>query len=297
MRHHCSFVAVVTQLTEQDVDFDFYHETRRGHADRDLLKHRVSLPRHYFDYLLHSGVLEVESDPPYSPAPVQSAAIGMNIRSLGSSVLFDMCFSPQTYKLWQNTDALLEELSLPADIFEEYVYRLGAISRFRYLGRVDDPVVATQLGENDMIEFKRDFLLSKSGIIKTIVAFANSNNGNLFLGITDEGAITGINHEIEQYGDPDKYILAITQYIQDKTSPLLSPFPKISLKKVQDQYVVAIFVEVASELICGLDKNGEKYVVIRTNNRSVLVKDPHQIGEIYVKRKLGSEISRRLGLL
>ncbi|MED4582038.1 ATP-binding protein [Brevibacillus choshinensis] len=297
MRHNCSFVAVVARVEEQIVHFDFYQESRRSKAGRELLKQKVSLPRHYFDYLLHSGVMEVECDPPYSPTVTQPAAIGMNIRSLGSSVLFDMCFSPQTYKLWQNTDAVLEDLSLSADIFEEYVYRLGAISRFRYLGRVDDPSVATQLGENDMIEFKRDFLLSKSGIIKTIVAFANSNNGNLFLGITDEGTIIGVNHEIEQYGDPDKYLLAITQYIQDKTAPLLSPFPKISLKKVQDQYVVAIFVEVSSELICGLDKNGEKYVVIRTNNRSVIVKDPHQIGEIYVKRKLGSEISRRLGLL
>lgn len=297
MRHNCSFVAVVTHFDEEFVQFDFYQETKREQVERGLLKQEAKLPQHYFNYLLHSGVLEVESDPLYCSADVKPAAIGMNIRSLGTAVLFDMCFAPQTYKLWQNTDAVLEELSLPADIFEEYVYRLGAISRFRYLGRVDDPVVATQLGENDMIEFKRDFLLSKNGIIKTIVAFANSNNGNLFLGITDEGIITGINHEIEQYGDPDKYLLAITQYIQDKTSPLLSPFPKISLKKVQDQYVVAIFVEVASELICGLDKNGEKYVVIRTNNRSVMVKDPHQIGEIYVKRKLGSEISRRLGLL
>ncbi|KQL44369.1 transcriptional regulator [Brevibacillus choshinensis] len=297
MRHNCSFVAVVARVEEQIVHFDFYQESKRSKAGRELLKQKVSLPRHYFDYLLHSGVMEVECDPPYCPTVTQPAAIGMNIRSLGSSVLFDMCFSPQTYKLWQNTDAVLEDLSLSADIFEEYVYRMGAISRFRYLGRVDDPSVATQLGENDMIEFKRDFLLSKSGIIKTIVAFANSNNGNLFLGITDEGTIIGVNHEIEQYGDPDKYLLAITQYIQDKTAPLLSPFPKISLKKVQDQYVVAIFVEVSSELICGLDKNGEKYVVIRTNNRSVIVKDPHQIGEIYVKRKLGSEISRRLGLL
>lgn len=297
MRQYCTFVAVVTKVEEATVHFDLFQQTKRVRVQRELLKQRATLPRHYFDYLLHSGVMELEGEPSYSPTVAQSAAIGMNIRSLGSIVLFDMCFAPQTYKLWQNTEAMLEALSLSADIFEEYVYRLGAISRFRYLGRVDDPIVATRLGENDMIEFKRDFLLSKSGIIKTIVAFANSNNGNLFLGITDEGTIIGVNHEIEQYGDPDKYILAITQYIQDKTSPLLSPFPKISLKKVNDLYVVAIFVEVSSELICGLDKTGEKYVVIRTNNRSVVVKDPHQIGEIYVKRKLGSEIGRRLGLL
>ncbi|MGG4458867.1 ATP-binding protein [Brevibacillus porteri] len=297
MRHICSLIASVSQLEEQSVRFDFYQEIRRPKPERQLLKHHAQLPRHYFDYLIHSGVLDVETDAPYQPGKIMPASIGMNIRSLGGNVLFDMCFAPQTYKLWQNTDASIEDLSLPADIFEEYVYRLGAISRFRYLGRIDDPVTATKLGENDMIEFKRDFLYSKTGIIKSIVAFANSNNGNLFLGITDEGTVCGIDHEIEQYGDPDKYILAITQYIQDKTSPFVTPFPKISFKKIDGKTVVAIFVEASSDLICGLDKNNEKYVVIRTNNRSVIVKDPHQIGEIYVKRKLGSEISRRLGLL
>lgn len=297
MHDFCTFSANVKHIDEQSVHFDFYHQTKRTPLVREPLKPGVTLSRHYFDYLIRSGVLEVEAGGDYTPGESVSAAVGMNIRSLGSNVLFDMCFSPQTYKLWQNTDEEITDLSLPADLFEEYVYRLGAISRFRYLGRVDDPAMAIELGESDRIEFKQDFLLSKSGMIKTIVAFANSNNGNLFLGISDEGEVVGIDHELEQYGDPDKYVLAITQYIQDKTVPILSPFPKISLQKVQDKYVVAIFVEMGSELICGLDKNNEKYVAIRTNNRSVVVKDPHQISEIYVKRKLGSEISRRLGLL
>jgi ATP-dependent DNA helicase RecG len=177
------------------------------------------------------------------------------------------------------------------------VYRLGALSRFRYLGRIDDPQIATQLGESDLIEFKRDFLMSKHAIIKAVVAFANSNNGNLYLGIADDGEIVGVNEELAQYGDADKYLLAITQYIQAKTTPMLTPFPKISLKKVNDKHVVALFIEASSDLVCGLDKNGDKFVAIRTNNQSVLVKDPHQIGEIYVKRRLGSDVSRRLGLL
>ena len=297
MHDFCTFSANVKHIDEQSVHFDLYHQTKKTPLVREPLKPEVTLSRHYFDYLIRSGVLEVEAGGDYTPGESVSASVGMNIRSLGSNVLFDMCFSPQTYKLWQNTDEEITDLSLPADLFEEYVYRLGAISRFRYLGRVDDPAMAIELGESDRSEFKQDFLLSKSGMIKTIVAFANSNNGNLFLGISDEGEVVGIDHELEQYGDPDKYVLAITQYIQDKTVPILSPFPKISLQKVQDKYVVAIFVEMGSELICGLDKNNEKYVAIRTNNRSVVVKDPHQISEIYVKRKLGSEISRRLGLL
>ncbi|MGE5703282.1 MAG: helix-turn-helix domain-containing protein [Clostridia bacterium] len=299
MRNPCYFLAIVQQDNKQHVFFDLYHVIKRPGAEqhRELIKSAVTLPHRYFDFLIHSGVLEMQGLESYQPTQVDPVAIGMNIKSLGTNVLFDMCFSPRTYKLWQNADASIEEINLPADLFEEYVYRLGALSRFRYLGKIDDPQTATQLGENDMIEFKRDFLNSKSAIIKAIVAFANSNNGNLFLGIDDDGSIIGINEELAHYGDQDKYILAITQYIQDKTTPLIAPFPKISIKKVEDKYVACIFVEVGSELICGLDKTNEKYVSIRTNNRSIKVKDPHQIGEIYVKRKLGTEISRRLGLL
>lgn len=298
MRILCFFLAIVHRMNDLEVYFDLYHVIKRANENqkKELVKTGLKLPRHYVDFLVKSGVLEIQGIP-YHSSNETIVAIGMNIKSIGTSVLFDMCFSPQTYKLWQNSDAVIEELNLPADIFEEYVYRLGALSRFRYLGRIDDPVTAISLGENDMIEFKRDFLNSKSAIIKAVVAFSNSNNGNLFLGIADDGQIIGINDELQHYGDPDKYILAITQYIQDKTTPLLAPFPKISLKKIEDKYVVAIFIEVCSDLICGFDKNGEKYVSIRTNNRSVIVKDPHQIGEIYVKRRLGSDISRRLGLL
>jgi len=297
MREFYYFMAQLQAVDQTQVIFSLFHMVKRPQAPqtKQLVKASVQLPRHYFDYLVRSGVMEVLGN--YQPIYTAPAAIGMNIKSLGHNVLFDMCFSTQTYRLWQHSDACIEELELPADMFEEYVYRLGALSQFRYLGRVDDPLVAARLGENDMIEFKRDFLLSKSGVIKAIVAFANSNNGNLYLGIADDGTILGIDHELAHYGDADKYILAITQYIQDKTTPLLSPFPKISLKQVEDKQVVAIFVEVGSELYCGLDKNGEKYVAIRTNNRSFLVKDPHEIGELYVKRKLGSDISRRLGLL
>ncbi len=299
MRILCFFLAMIQKLNESKVEFDLYHVLKRAHENqtRQLVKTGITLPRRYFDFLVRSGVMEVQGSDAYQVKTDTIVAIGMNIKSIGTSVLFDMCFSPQTYKLWQNTDAMIEEINLPADIFEEYVYRLGALSRFRYLGKIDDPRTAISLGENDMIEFKRDFLNSKSAIIKAVVAFANSNNGNLFLGIADDGEIIGVNEELEHYGDPDKYILAITQYIQDKTTPLLAPFPKISIKKIEEKYVVAIFIEASSDLICGTDKNGEKFVSIRTNNRSVIVKDPHLIGEIYVKRRLGSDISRRLGLL
>ncbi|WP_232697016.1 AlbA family DNA-binding domain-containing protein [Brevibacillus daliensis] len=304
MNTYCTFVAEVHQCKDDLVFFTLYHQMIPN-QHLVLMKRDVILPATYFLFLVEKDVLQVSSGGKHVPVKLDvgdtletsTVAVGMNIKSLGISVMFDMCFSPQTYKLWQKMDAVIEDISLPADLFEDYVYRLGALSRFRHLGRIDDPLLAIKIGENDMIEFKRDFLHSKHTIIKSIVAFANSNNGNLFLGISDDCSIIGVNEELEHYGDQDKYLLAITQYIHDKTTPILNPFPKITLKQVGDKYVVVIFVEVGNELICGKDKSGEKYVSIRTNNRSFIVKDPHQIGEIYVQRRLGSDISRRLGLL
>ncbi|MBM7107560.1 ATP-binding protein [Brevibacillus laterosporus] len=296
MKSLCTFLAEIHRVSESEILFDLFHD-RLPSIHPMLLKRLLVLPRVYFDFLIEKGVLQVRGVDTYQPTYRNSVAVGMNMKSLGSTVLFDMCFSKETYQLWQKMDAVIEDISLPADLFEDYVYRLGALSRFRHLGRLDDPIIATKLGENDMIEFKQDFLNSKQAIIKAIVAFANSNNGNIFLGISDDSKIVGVNDELAHYGDPDKYLLAITQYIQIKTTPILHPFPKISLREVEGKFVVSIFVEVGNELMCGLDKNNEKYVSIRTNNRSFIVKDPHQIGEIYVKRKLGSDISRRLGLL
>jgi len=44
-------------------------------------------------------------------------------------------------------------------------------------------------GENETIEFKKSF---NSEAIETLVAFANSQGGTVYLGISDNGGITGI---------------------------------------------------------------------------------------------------------
>jgi hypothetical protein len=81
---------------------------------------------------------------------------------------------------------------------------------------------------------------------------------------------TGVGHETEHCGGPDKYILLICQYIQDKTAPFLTPFPKTSLKRANET-CVAVFAEAACGRICGLDKYNVKFGAIRANIRSVTV--------------------------
>jgi predicted HTH transcriptional regulator len=52
-------------------------------------------------------------------------------------------------------------------------------------------------GEGKTVEFKRDFS-SPQNIIKTIIAFANSAGGELFVGIEDNGKVVGIKNDIKE---------------------------------------------------------------------------------------------------
>ena len=57
-------------------------------------------------------------------------------------------------------------------------------------------------GENESLEFKRKANFPEK-IVKEIVAFANTNGGNLLIGVDDNGEVTGIKNKEE-----DLYILS-----------------------------------------------------------------------------------------
>jgi predicted HTH transcriptional regulator len=63
-------------------------------------------------------------------------------------------------------------------------------------------------GENEILEFKRKANFPEK-IVKEVVAFANTNGGNLLIGVDDDGGVTGIKNKEE-----DLYILnqAIKKY-------------------------------------------------------------------------------------
>lgn len=249
----------------------------------------LCLKREYFDLLTSRKIFRLDHNMSiYTPGYVNPRiGVGMNVKRIGSTIRFDMFFSQRVYKLWDNADAILPELTVTDRDFQEMVYRLRAISQYRYLGIIEDVKEAIRLGENMHIEFKRDFLYSKPKVLKSIVAFANTQNGNLFLGISDDGQIYGVDHEIEQYKSEDKYINAITSYIQEKIIPELNPFPLIRILEVDGKRIVHIFTQASSEMYCYLDNNNEKRVVVRMNNQSSIMEDPHDIGLLYFEKKKG----------
>ena len=91
------------------------------------------------------------------------------------------------------------------------------------------------LKENLLIEFKSDRnCLDNNEIIDAVVAFANTDGGDLYIGVEDDGTITGLH-------DKHKDATQLSAFIANKTVPPISvrvevveaefPYLKISVPK------------------------------------------------------------------
>ncbi|MBQ5311919.1 MAG: ATP-binding protein, partial [Oscillospiraceae bacterium] len=84
--------------------------------------------------------------------------------------------------------------------------------------------------EDMTVEFKSDRAkLSDSDLIDTIVAFANTNGGDLYLGVEDDGEITGL-HKSHQD------ITQLAAFIANKTVPPIA----IRAEKSEDKQYLRI---------------------------------------------------------
>lgn len=75
--------------------------------------------------------------------------------------------------------------------------------------------------ENEKCEFKREYT---DNILKTIIAFANSNGGKIFIGVDDNGVPVGIENVDDCY-------TRITNSVRDSISPDVTMFVKYTLKE------------------------------------------------------------------
>ena len=86
--------------------------------------------------------------------------------------------------------------------------------------------------EDKNTEFKREYV---EDIKKTLVAFANTDGGNLYIGIDDDGNAVEINNI-------DGVMLQVTNVIRDAIKPDLAMFCDITVETVQNKKVIKITV-------------------------------------------------------
>jgi len=89
------------------------------------------------------------------------------------------------------------------------------------------------MNESKTVEFKREF---SESIKKSIVAFANSDGGTIYIGIDDDGTVIGLNR-------PDEVSLQVTNAVRDAIRPDVTLFVECSIKGMDGKQVVVITVE------------------------------------------------------
>lgn len=86
--------------------------------------------------------------------------------------------------------------------------------------------------ESEVVELKLEYT---SDIKKEITAFANTDGGTVYIGISDDGKIEGV-------ANPEKVLLQVTNAIRDGIKPDLTMFTNCRIKSIEGKKVVAISV-------------------------------------------------------
>jgi predicted HTH transcriptional regulator len=90
-------------------------------------------------------------------------------------------------------------------------------------------------------------------VLKTVVAFLNTEGGNLIIGITDDGQIPGVNFEIKKFfKNSDKFLLHLKNLIKKKIGEQFYPFVNYRLIDIDSRQVLLVECK-ASEDPCYLD--------------------------------------------
>ena len=88
-------------------------------------------------------------------------------------------------------------------------------------------------GESLTVEYKREYI---DDIKKTIIAFANTDGGELLIGVDDDGTVLGVD-------DPDDVMLKVTNSARDTIRPDVTVFIRVETRVINGKSIVAVHVQ------------------------------------------------------
>ncbi len=122
-------------------------------------------------------------------------------------------------------------------------------------------------GENSGVEFKRDSVRPEQ-LAKEIVAFANLQGGRIFLGVEDDGEISGLQRENTQ-----EWVMNV---FRDKVHPQIIPFyEEITVEQNVRVGVIMLASGISKPYV--VRHNNREEVYIRMGNRSELASREQQL--------------------
>lgn len=91
--------------------------------------------------------------------------------------------------------------------------------------------------EGSTLELKRQVV---EDVRKTVVAFANSSGGTIYIGIANDGQVVGV-------ADVDREILKISNMIRDAIKPDVTMFVSYEIEELQGKKVIKVIVQKGTE--------------------------------------------------
>jgi len=102
--------------------------------------------------------------------------------------------------------------------------------------------------ESEVVELKSKVI---GDVCKEVIAFANSRGGTLYIGVEDDGTVTGIE-------DTDEAILQLSNMVRDAIKPDVTMFVHYETIQVDDKEVIAVTVQRGTERPYYLGSKGLK---------------------------------------
>ncbi|MHB1454752.1 MAG: RNA-binding domain-containing protein [Saccharofermentanales bacterium] len=114
--------------------------------------------------------------------------------------------------------------------------------------------------ESSRVEWKREF---SENIKKELVAFANTEGGELIIGMADDGSIIGVEN-------PDQVSAQVTNMIRDSISPDITLISRVDIKFQEDKALIYITVHRGNKRPYYITKKGmtSTGVYVRQGNTS-----------------------------
>lgn len=127
----------------------------------------------------------------------------------------------------------------------------------------------TRRGETERIEFKSSIRTNmhtmqfdkkmEEEILKTIVAFLNTNGGVLLIGVNDSGEIIGL--EQDKFSSVDKIGLHLTNLIKSNIGNNFLPFIRFDVLKINNKIIVVVKCRPSKKEVFLKDNQEEKFYV------------------------------------
>ncbi|AHF94124.1 hypothetical protein OPIT5_06070 [Opitutaceae bacterium TAV5] len=177
---------------------------------------------------------------------------------------------------------LVRRDSIVTDFFIENPHRCTRKQRILFPQHAKvaegDPAIEIDAGEGETTELKPFIKLTSDKIdevVRTVVAFANTLGGTIFIGVNDYGEVDGIDKELWDATPKDErksldecaknYCAEIRKTVLDRVSAM--PGVRVDIVRVRDKRVVRIRVEEAKRKPCSDVIRNEFWIRKGSNTR------------------------------